>query len=56
MKYVSAFLMLVVGLICMTGAFVSSVFPAPGDPAPMHLMVGAVVAFIIGAVRVRLED
>jgi hypothetical protein len=56
MKYVSAFLMLVIGVICMTAAFVSSVFPAPNDPAPAHMMIGAVVAFVIGAVRVRLED
>jgi hypothetical protein len=56
MRYVSALLMVVVGVICVTAAFVGAVFPAPNDPAPMHLMVGAVVAFIIGAVRVRLED
>jgi hypothetical protein len=56
MKYVPAFLMMMIGLICMTAAFTVTVLPAPNDPSALHLTVCATIAFVVGAVRVWMED
>jgi hypothetical protein len=40
--------MFVIGLIGMAVAITVTVFPAPGDPNAMGLMIGSVMAFLVG--------
>lgn len=56
MKHMSAILVSIAGLIAATMAVTIAVFPAPGDPSPIGLMVGAVGAFVWSLVSITFKD
>jgi hypothetical protein len=46
---VRAALLFSVGVMAMTCAVVAGTWPAPGDPDPMGLGIGGLLAFVAGA-------
>jgi hypothetical protein len=56
MKHIPSICMFVIGLIATVMVITVTLFPAPGDPNAMGLMIGAVMAFFVGVLRIAVED